>query len=165
MAQAFPPLGQEYEPFLYAVVCDEGNGMPLTMVSAIARSGADPWKEAARLAKLPKAVALEALARVIPDQGEADGEAIANRLLSLLPSAREEIKLPFVGARTAAFKTEASETSAFRDAAPRGKRLIPVAIALVLALALLGIFRKTPPFDASQRPPAASAPVADKANP
>ena len=91
MPQAFPPLGQEYEPFLYAVVCDEGNGMPLTMVSAIARSGADPWKEAARLAKLPKAVALEALARVIPDHGVADGEAIANRLLSLLPSARDEI--------------------------------------------------------------------------
>jgi hypothetical protein len=150
VAQAFPPLGQEYEPFLYAVVCDEGDGMPLTVVSAIARSGADPWKEAARIARLPKAVALEALACMIPVRGDADGAAIANRLLSLLPSAREEIRLPFVGARTAA---------------PRASLLIPAAIALLLTLAIVAYFRQTPAFNATQPPPAPSAPVADKADP
>lgn len=142
MAQAFPPLGQEFEPFLYAVVCDEGNGMPLTVVSAIARSGADPWKEAARIAKLPKAVALEALARVIPIRGDADGAATADRLLSLLPSARDEIKIPFV---------------TVKKAAPRAL-LIPVAIALLLAIASIAFFRQTPASDAS-RPPAYTAPV------
>jgi hypothetical protein len=147
MAQAFPPLGQEYEPFLYAVVCDEGDGMPLTVVSALARSGADPWTEAARIARLPKAVALEALARVIPVRGDADGAAIANRLLSLLPAAREEIRIPFVGATTAG---------------PRANLLVPAAIALLLTLATLAYFRQTPAFDASQPP---AAPVADKANP
>jgi hypothetical protein len=150
VAQAFPPLGQEYEPFLYAVVCDEGNGMPLTMVSALARSGADPWKEAARLAKLPKAVALEALASIIPDRGDTDGVATANRLLALLPAAREEIKLPFVRTKTAV---------------PRMNRLIPFVIVLLLALALFAFFKKTPAFDASQQMPASSAPVADKARP
>jgi hypothetical protein len=158
--QAFPPLGQEYEPFLYAVVCDEGNGMPLTMVSVFARSGADPWKEAARIAKLPKTVALETLVRVIPDRGEADGAAIANRLLALLPSAREEIKIPFVGARTAAPKT-----SAPTNFVPRGNLLIPIAIVLLLVLAVFAIFRKTPPFDATQQMPGSSAPVSDKADP
>lgn len=72
VSQAFPPLGQECEPFLYAIVCNEENGMPLTVVSAIARSGADPWKEAARIAKMPKVVALDALAGMIPERGESD---------------------------------------------------------------------------------------------
>ena len=150
VAQAFPPLGQEYEPFLYAIVCDEGDGMPLTVVSALARSGADPWKEAARIARLPKAVALEALARVIPVRGEADGAAIANRLLSLLPAAHEEIRIPFVGAQTAG---------------PRANLLVPAAIALLLTLATLAYFRQTPAFDATQPPTASPAPAADKANP
>jgi hypothetical protein len=150
VAQAFPPLGQEYEPFLYAVVCDEGDGMPLTVVSALARSGADPWKEAARIARLPKAVALEALARVIPDHGDADGAAIANRLLSLLPSAREEIRIPFVGANTTS---------------PRANLLIPATLALLVTLAILAFFRHTPAFDATQPPHAPSAPAADKADP
>ena len=89
VSQAFPPLGQEYEPFLYAIVCNEGNGMPLTVVSAIARSGADPWKEAARIAKMPKIVALDALARMIPERSGAEGVVIANRLFALLPLGRE----------------------------------------------------------------------------
>jgi hypothetical protein len=163
--QAFPPLGQEYEPFLYAVVCDEGNGMPLTMVSVFARSGADPWKEAARIARLPKAVALEALVRVIPERGEADGAAIANRLLALLPSAREEIKLPFVGARTASPRTTTPKTAAPGAMAPRGNILISAAVVLLVVLALFALFRKTPPFDATQQMPGSSAPAADKVDP
>ncbi len=150
MSQAFPPLGQEYEPFLYAVVCDEGNGMPLTVVSAIARSGADPWKEAARIARLPKTVALEALGRMIPNRGGAENSAIANRLFSLLPVARATANIPFVGVS---------------NDAPFRKRLIPVAIFLLLALALVSIFKKTAPIDAVTRQPASSAPVADKTDP
>ena len=88
MSQAFPPLGEEFEPFLFAVVCDETNGMALTMNSAIARSGADPWTEAARLAKLPKAAALDALAKIIPNRDGAEKSATMARLLALLPSQR-----------------------------------------------------------------------------
>ena len=102
VSQAFPPLGQEYEPFLYAIVCNEGNGMPLTVVSAIARSGADPWKEAARIAKMPKIVALDALARMIPERSGADGVVIANRLFALLPLGRENKINSIVGAKIGA---------------------------------------------------------------
>jgi hypothetical protein len=150
VSQAFPSLGPEYEPFLYAVVCDEGNGTSLTMVSAIARSGADPWKEAARIAKLPKAAALEALARMIPDRGGADRVAIANRLLALLPAARANRNIPFVAAR---------------NDVPHRNRLIPAVIVLLIGLALVSIFKKTPPFDYGQQQPASSAPVVDKAEP
>ncbi len=150
MPQAFPSLGPEYEPFLYAVVCDEGNGTSLTMVSAIARTGADPWKEAARIAKLPKAAALEALARMIPDRGGADRVAIADRLFALLPAARANRNIPFVGTTSAA---------------PLRNRLIPAVIVLLIGLALVSIFRKTPAFDYGQQQPASSAPVADKADP
>ncbi|MGO9389594.1 hypothetical protein [Rhodoblastus sp.] len=148
MPQAFPSLGPEYEPFLYAVVCDEGNGTSLTMVSAIARTGADPWKEAARIAKLPKAAALEDLARMIPDGGGADRSAIADRLFALLPDTRANRNIPFVGSTSAV---------------PLRNRLIPAVIVLLIALALVSIFRKTPAIDYGQQP-ASSAPAADKAD-
>jgi len=148
--QAFPPLGQEYEPFLYAIVCNEGNGMPLTVVSAIARSGADPWKEAARIAKMPKIVALDALARMIPERSGADGVAIANRLLALLPLGRENKIISIVGAK---------------NGAPRWSSLVPVVFVLLLGLALVSTFGKTPHWDAGQHETPSSAPIADKADP
>ncbi len=89
MASAFPPLNPEYDAFLYAVVCHEKNGMLLTTASAIARSGADPWKEAARLSRMPKEAAIQALTRLMPDQTcvdkESDAQVTADRLFSLLP--------------------------------------------------------------------------------
>ncbi len=90
MASAFPPLDPEYDAFLYAVICREKNGMHLTTASAIARAGADPWKEAARIAKMPKDLAIQALTRLMPDQAATDKDATdqqitADRLLSLLP--------------------------------------------------------------------------------
>lgn len=91
MPQAFPPLGEEFEPFLFAVICDETNGMALTMNSLIARSGADPWTEAARLAKLPKAAALDALTRILPNRDGDEKSATLARLLALLPSQRPAI--------------------------------------------------------------------------
>jgi hypothetical protein len=78
VSPAFQPLGQEYEPFLYALVSDESNGAPLTMLSVIARSGADPWVEAVRISHLPKDVALRVLTRMIEDSGGV--EATPNRL-------------------------------------------------------------------------------------
>ena len=72
MPAAFPSLGPEFDHFLYAVVCRETNGMQLTMASAIARSGIDPWQEAARISRMPRETALRALARFIPDRTARD---------------------------------------------------------------------------------------------
>jgi len=150
VSQAFAPLGQEYEPFLYAIVCNEGNGMPLTVVSAIARSGADPWKEAARIAKMPKMAALDALARMIPERTGADGVVIANRLFALLPLGRENKINSIVGAKIGA---------------RRWRPLVPVMLVLLLGLALVFAFRMMPHVDAGQHESPSSAPIADKVDP
>jgi len=149
--QAFPPLGQEYEPFLYAIVCNEGNGMPLTMVSAIARSGADPWKEAARIAKLPKALALDALARIIPECVSAENAAIANRLFALLPVARD----------SAPFRVAVGVKTDARSMNP----LVLGVVALLVCLVLASAFRKTTSSGVAQHESPSPPPVADKADP
>lgn len=43
----------EFNEFLFAVVGEERGGQQLTVLSALARLGLDPWGEAARLSKLP----------------------------------------------------------------------------------------------------------------
>ena len=48
-------LGPEFDPFLFAPIGAEPNGMPLSVLSALARIGADPWQEAARLTALSEA--------------------------------------------------------------------------------------------------------------
>jgi len=93
MSQAFPPLSPEYDAFLYAVICNEKNGMHLTMASAIARSGADPWREAARISKLQKEAAFGVLAQLISshecaEQKSANDQMTLDRLFSLLPKSR-----------------------------------------------------------------------------
>lgn len=54
-------LGREFDRFLYASVGDDGNGMPLTVLSALARMDVDPWEEAATLMQLPQSVAVQQL--------------------------------------------------------------------------------------------------------
>ena len=78
--------------FLYADIGMESNGMTLHLVSVFARGGADPWTEAGRLARLPKAAAIESLTRTIAGMPNslwnlADASAIATRLIDLLPAA------------------------------------------------------------------------------
>jgi hypothetical protein len=85
-AQFFP--GPEFNAFLYAPLGEEQNGMELSMVSALARVGMDPWQEAARLAALPRDAAIDGLARLLgrlPGRQSVDTAATAARLVTLLP--------------------------------------------------------------------------------
>jgi hypothetical protein len=87
------PIRAEFDGFLFAAIGDEHNGMPLTVASALARRGLDPWAEAARLADLPRSLAAQALAPLIaglpPGAWSAtDSAGIAARLVALLPKAR-----------------------------------------------------------------------------
>jgi hypothetical protein len=80
-----------YNAFLHAEVGEEANGTRLTVLTALTRLGVDPWQEAARLADLPRDVAVTALAAAIARLPEgnwkaADAEAIAMRLANFLPS-------------------------------------------------------------------------------
>jgi hypothetical protein len=55
----------QFNEFLFASIGKEGNGMPVSVVSALARLEIDPWQEAARLSDLPKELAAAALERLI----------------------------------------------------------------------------------------------------
>jgi hypothetical protein len=77
--------------FLFADVGTEANGMMLSVASVLARQGNDPWREAGRLADLPKAEATDSLARMIAGMprslwGLPDAGVIAVRLTGLLPT-------------------------------------------------------------------------------
>ena len=79
-----------YDAFLFASVCEEASGMPLSVLSALARMNVDPWEEAARLAAMPKEVAEKTLAAAFDLVSTSTGkrretEAVAARLVQLLP--------------------------------------------------------------------------------
>jgi len=68
------PLSQDFNAFLFAPIGDDANGMPLTLLSALARLGVDPWDEAASLATLSQDSATLRLAALL---GEPSTEAAA----------------------------------------------------------------------------------------
>lgn len=77
--------------FLFAEVGTQPNGLPLTILSVLARLGQDPWVEAARWTRLPKATIVDALAGSIAQmplapQARAEARQTAARLVQLLPS-------------------------------------------------------------------------------
>jgi hypothetical protein len=81
--------GAEFDAFLYAAVGEEGNGMLLSVLSALARLDVDPWDEAARLAQLPPKTAAQSLASLIlalpgVPRAQSDPDTMA-RLVGLLP--------------------------------------------------------------------------------
>jgi len=83
-------INSEFNAFLFAPIGEEGNGMMLSVISALARLEIDPWEEAARLAALPKEIATTALNRLIDrlPRGlwvRSDVPEIAARLIELLP--------------------------------------------------------------------------------
>jgi len=87
---SLPNLGSEFDRFLHATIGDDGNGMRLSVLSALARLDVDPWQEAASLASLPgpSAIArLTGLITALPDEPSShrDHESIAARLVALLP--------------------------------------------------------------------------------
>ena len=87
------PTPVEFEAFLYAEIGTEDNGMVLTVASAFARLGLDPWHQAAVLARLSDVAATASLAALIgrlqssvsAGAPAVQTEAIASRLVPLLP--------------------------------------------------------------------------------
>lgn len=85
-----PRLGCEFDSFLYASVGTDGNGMPLTVLSALARMDVDPWDEAAKLMQLPQDGAVKQLASLLgslrnTSVANLDPARIAVPLVALLP--------------------------------------------------------------------------------
>jgi hypothetical protein len=85
----YQTLDSRYDDFLFSEVGEQENGMSMSMVSALARLGLDPWEEARRLAALPVDSAIAAVTALIarvPDliyRGSNSPE-LAARLVPLL---------------------------------------------------------------------------------
>ena len=83
-------LTTQFDCFLFAPVCEDPNGLQISVLSALARINRDPWKEAARLAAMPKAKAEMSLVSsldLVAANGwdPAQANTISARLISLLP--------------------------------------------------------------------------------
>jgi len=82
-------LPTDFDAFLRAPIGEGQNGILLSVLSAFARLGIDPWQEAARLSELPRPTAIERLASLItalPDEPsiQRDSSIHAVRLMALL---------------------------------------------------------------------------------
>ena len=89
-AASISSQGSEFQQFLYAPICEDREGMTLSVLSALARQDIDPWAEAARLSQLPEETAVEqitALLDALPSRIAAslDRMKVASRLSALLP--------------------------------------------------------------------------------
>src|SRR3546814_20363613 len=83
----------QFNDFLFAYVGEEKEGLGVTVLSALARLGLDPWEEAARLSTLSEEAATPALTATIARVPEGNcrashPRAIAPPLLALLPTPR-----------------------------------------------------------------------------
>jgi hypothetical protein len=83
-------LGSEFDDFLFAPIGEDKNGIPVSVLSALARLDMDPWQEAAELDRLPGGAAAQTLAALIaalPNRPLADRDlgTTSVRLIALLP--------------------------------------------------------------------------------
>jgi len=138
---SIPPLGSEFNDFLFALVGEDRNGMPLSVVSVLARMELDPWVEAAGLADLPAETAARKLAAwldALPDPTlkPASPDTRAARLIGLLPRRT-----------TPDSRLSLAATGAVVAAHPRSlTKMILVAIYIVLSLGFqFFIARRDPP--------------------
>lgn len=154
----FSLIRSELNEFLFAPIGVEPNGMTLSVISGLARLGVDPWAEAARLAGLPSAAAIDALARRIAalsgGSWQDDARRIAERLIGLLPRGAAA---PPASSSTRA--TEAAPRKAQRKARLRVPGWLIWVLLAALALAtfadrdwISGGRRDGPPHSTDQRP-------------
>jgi len=92
-------LRTDLNDFLFTTVADDSNGMHLTMLSVLARSGVDPWAEAAGLAALSRESATQKLVLMLagvpngPSPGD-DTATLAARLVAQLHSSPRQRTTP-----------------------------------------------------------------------
>jgi hypothetical protein len=83
-------LNPEFDRFLRAPINEDGDRMPVSVLSALARHDLDPWKEAAKLTELSRELATQRLSTLIAALSDvpsvpANPTTVAARLITLLP--------------------------------------------------------------------------------
>jgi hypothetical protein len=123
-----PLIGPEFDKFLCASIGEGRNGTTLSVISALARLGVDPWQEAANLGRMPKEAATQRLAALIaalPDEPTADipARTVAADLITLLP-------------RSNSFNVRSAD-SAFAAVGPQQTRVRIALAALAIVIAII----------------------------
>ena len=158
MAQqdAFALGRSDLNGFLFADIGVEGSGMSLSVISALARQGLDPWQEAGRLARLPRTVAADGLARLIAAMPASlwpmpDAMAIAARLVALLPG-RD-------GRASVADPVLSSSSPLEAEARAHTPWLIVAIVTITLLAGVATYVAPAPPAGPEPAPPATLAPI------
>jgi len=126
----------KYNEFLFAPICEEANGMRLSVLSALARMNVDPWEEATRLAAMPNTIAERTLVStldLVPNKSWQPSETgvIAARLIRLLPQ-----------------RNEVSTTAATDIAAVRAQRTSYFLLCVAIAISILSSHHRATTTDA-----------------
>ncbi len=84
-------LKPQFDDFLFACINEDSDATPITVLSMLSRFDIDPWEEAAKLARLPRAAAAARLVAFIAATPGAipaylNAKTVSYRLLNLLPS-------------------------------------------------------------------------------
>lgn len=127
----------DYESFLYDYVGEDENGVLVTVLSALARLGVNPWQEASELAKLPVEDAVTRLDAMIAGMRDVpslvDGHgATARRLIGRLPrrgSRSAAVQSPAPGRRPSEGASRGASNASFLRA--------PGAVVVLIVLAVL----------------------------
>ena len=152
LRQLYAPFRPDLNQFLFAAVGEERNGIPLSMMSALAQLDLDPWEEAGRLSTLAKQEAIERLAGLIlrlPGLRRPSSEArqIAAELVDALPM----------------HKVEAGPAQEVRRAAPRniasGKAFWFTCLAVAAIAFFLMLTQRDIPFSDQRPQPAIETPA------
>ena len=103
----FSTLNARYENFLFAPVCEDANGMHLSVLSALARTNVDPWEEATRLAAMPAAIAEKTLTSILDlvsgrSWKSPEAATVVARLVRLLPRSDASGAITAIGTMDAA---------------------------------------------------------------
>ncbi|HEY6123482.1 MAG TPA: hypothetical protein VIV63_02435 [Steroidobacteraceae bacterium] len=128
-------LPTDFDAFLFASVGSDSNGMPLTVVTLLARLGLDPWAEAAALAKL----SLDSARQRLGERLEAAPNATATKAEVTTNATRLVALLHLVPIRKAA----SPQAPRRDDESPLPAKLVkrakevPMAIYLLIGLILL----------------------------
>lgn len=149
------PLGSEFDRFLFTPLGEDKNGLPLSVVSLLARIDLDPWQEAGYLAALPLEAAATRLGRSLdtlmdPVLRQSNSETRVLRLLALLPRAvPAEARTPLAGHGSTATPDQGTRI---------GVVIIITSVIVLLGSQFLGAHRAT-----SIQPPVVHGPAANMA--
>jgi hypothetical protein len=128
-------INSEFNEFLFALVGQEKSGMQLTVLSALARLGFDPWREAARLSELTKEAATSALAATISALPEGDWKGLSSRSIAV----RLVDRLP----KHVSPPAKSPQGRSIRDQKPKSepkKGLVWMALAIAVLVAVSRLF-------------------------